>query len=473
MTDVASPDGQGRPERESITPSARQGEARDRAARGLFSLVPVPVGVDSPAPRIPADPLLPDLAQIDPARLDVMFDPANLRRPVLTCVLERVSAILDGVAVLQTPAMIVMDHAGDGDTVGVPLRPDARPEDREAVDRAISLGGVTVLPARGARPRRLLVAIRGCGEVLGYLVATSRSDGPWPRAVAARAARTLALIMIVSGDAMAEREHRRVELFDDLLAGRVDDRLPARAVALGHDLTRPHRSFAFAIDAPCRHPLPEGTEPIDLLTELVTSEVAAAAPTGSEAIVGRKDGQVLAFLPLPIGREPEPDPTRFAEQVQATAAGRGLSISVGIGDACTEASAFAREATHAMRALKVLADTDRTGAVAAYDDLGVYGLLVHSDDHHRMDEFVRRWIGPLLDYDREHNAELVRTLGVVLDELTLADAADALCVHTSTLKYRVKRIEEILGMPIRDPRSAFHLQLASTIHRVRDGLGRS
>jgi hypothetical protein len=41
------------------------------------------------------------------------------------------------------------------------------------------------------------------------------------------------------------------------------------------------------------------------------------------------------------------------------------------------------------------------------------------------------------------------------------------------LKYRVKRIEEILGTPIRDPRCAFHLQLATTIHQVRSGLGRS
>ncbi|MGQ0845114.1 MAG: PucR family transcriptional regulator, partial [Sporichthyaceae bacterium] len=265
---------------------------------------------------------------------------------------------------------------------------------------------------------------------------------------------------------------RRVELFDDLLAGRVDDRLPARAVALGHDLGRPHRSFAFAIDAPARQPLPEGVDPQELLVELVAAEARAAAPTGTEPLLGFKDGQVLAFLPLPVGREPEPDPARFAGQVVAAAAGRGLSVSGGIGDACADAGSFAAEARHAMRALGVLADTGRTGAVAAYDDLGVYGLLVHSDDHQRMEGFVRKWIGPLLDYDREHNAELVRTLGTLLDEATLADTADALCVHTSTLKYRVKRIEEILGMPIRDPRSAFHLQLATTIHRVREGLGR-
>jgi DNA-binding PucR family transcriptional regulator len=146
-------------------------------------------------------------------------------------------------------------------------------------------------------------------------------------------------------------------------------------------------------------------------------------------------------------------------------------VSAGIGGVCGGPADFAAEARHAVRALGVLATTGRARAVISYDELGVYGLLVHSDDHARMDEFVRRWIGPLLDYDREHNSELVRTLGTLLDEPTLAEAADVLFVHISTLKYRVKRIEEILGAPIRDPRAAFHLQLATTIHRVRAGIG--
>ena len=60
--------------------------------------------------------------------------------------------------------MLVMERAGVTDITGVSLRPDTRPEDREAIDRAIALGGVTVLPSRGSRPRRLLVAIRGCGD---------------------------------------------------------------------------------------------------------------------------------------------------------------------------------------------------------------------------------------------------------------------------------------------------------------------
>jgi sugar diacid utilization regulator len=445
----------------------RPDEARERPGRGLFALVPEPPPVESPVSWAAAVPLTPDLSQIDPARLDVMFDPANLRRPVLSCVLERTAAILDGVAVLQTPRMLVMERAGEADIAGVILRPETRPEDREAVDRAVALGGVIVLPSRGTRPRRLLVAIRGCGELLGFLVATARSEGLWPRAVAARAARTLALVMIVSGDALAEREHRRAELLDDLLAGADLDRIGARAVALGHDLARPHRAFGFAADGP------DCAVGIDRLLEVAAAECAAVASGEPAGLVGRAEGRVLVFLPRPPGRDPEPDPRQFASAVVAAASAAGLSVSAGVAGVCAGPGDFRPQARAAVRVLDVLATTGRAGVVAAHDDLGVYGLLVDSDDRSGMEEFVQRWIGPLLDYDHEHNSELTRTLGTLLESASLAEAAEALYVHTSTLKYRVKRIEEILGTPIRDPRCAFHLQLATTIHRVRSGLGRT
>jgi sugar diacid utilization regulator len=278
----------------------------------------------------------------------------------------------------------------------------------------------------------------------------------------------LALVMIVSGDALAEREHRRAELLADLLAGADTDRIGPRAVALGHDLARPHRAFAFAVDGP------NGTDqPLEQLLEMAAAECAAAARGEPAGLVGRAEGRILVFLPRPPGRDPEPDPRRFAAAVVAAARGTGLSVSAGVAGVCTGPADFQPQARRAVRVLDVLATTGRTGAVAAHDDLGVYGLLADSDDRAGMDEFVRRWIGPVLDYDQEHNSELTRTLGTLLESASLAEAAEALYVHTSTLKYRVKRIEEILGTTIRDPRCAFHLQLATTIHRVRSGLGRS
>jgi len=59
---------------------------------------------------------------------------------------------------------------------------------------------------------------------------------------------------------------------------------------------------------------------------------------------------------------------------------------------------------------------------------------------------VRGVLGPLLDYDESHNAELVRSLEVFLaHNRSWQKAASALHVHTQTLVYRIRRFEELTG----------------------------
>jgi DNA-binding PucR family transcriptional regulator len=77
-----------------------------------------------------------------------------------------------------------------------------------------------------------------------------------------------------------------------------------------------------------------------------------------------------------------------------------------------------------------------------------------------------RWLGPLLDYDREHRSELVDTLRALFAKRSLTDAAAALHIHISTLKYRVGRIEAILDRSVEDWDNIFHLELALRVLAV-------
>ena len=55
-------------------------------------------------------------------------------------------------------------------------------------------------------------------------------------------------------------------------------------------------------------------------------------------------------------------------------------------------------------------------------------------------------LAPLLDYDREHGTELVRTLRVFLDcSGSWTKAADTIFVHVNSLRYRIRRVEELTG----------------------------
>ena len=74
-------------------------------------------------------------------------------------------------------------------------------------------------------------------------------------------------------------------------------------------------------------------------------------------------------------------------------------------------------------------------------------------------------LGPLLEH-----CELTHTLRVFLETGGPSAAASALFVHISTLKYRLRKIESILGVDLSDPEECFNLRLAFKILAVQERL---
>ncbi len=67
----------------------------------------------------------------------------------------------------------------------------------------------------------------------------------------------------------------------------------------------------------------------------------------------------------------------------------------------------------------------------------------------------------------KHNPDLLPTLDVYLrNTCRLHEAAKALVIHPHTLRYRIDRIEEILGHSLDDPAWREEAQLALAIARV-------
>jgi DNA-binding PucR family transcriptional regulator len=108
-----------------------------------------------------------------------------------------------------------------------------------------------------------------------------------------------------------------------------------------------------------------------------------------------------------------------------------------------------------------------TPSVTVFDDLGVFRIFAEVEDPATVERFARTWLGTLLDYDERKPADLVETLSQFLD-LGLAHVAtcEALSIHRSTLKYRLRRIGEISGHDLSDPDTRFNLQLATRAWRT-------
>jgi sugar diacid utilization regulator len=165
---------------------------------------------------------------------------------------------------------------------------------------------------------------------------------------------------------------------------------------------------------------------------------------------------VVALLPTAAdGAGDERQPATVAASV-----GRGCRV--GVGGACGSPGEFPGSYRQARLALRLAESGAFTGPVVRYDDLGVYRLLSEAADPGSVDEFVRHWIGPLLDYDARRGSDLAATLARHLNCGGNYDAtAAALGLGRSTVRYRLGRIRQLTGHDLADPDVRFQLQLAT------------
>ncbi|GLW10622.1 hypothetical protein Misp01_57500 [Microtetraspora sp. NBRC 13810] len=140
-----------------------------------------------------------------------------------------------------------------------------------------------------------------------------------------------------------------------------------------------------------------------------------------------------------------------------------MRVSIGVSGALEGAAALRggiEEARHARR----LAEA-REGGVVTSDEIYTHTLLLATvpDDVRR--SFASRLLDPLFDYDRRHSSELVRTLGTFLECAGSWNAcAERMHVHVNTVRYRIRRVEDLTGRDLSTmtDRVDFYLALRAT-----------
>jgi DNA-binding PucR family transcriptional regulator len=114
----------------------------------------------------------------------------------------------------------------------------------------------------------------------------------------------------------------------------------------------------------------------------------------------------------------------------------------------------------AMHALEVAQGSSGKGVVA-YEDLGVYGLLLHTRNPEELRKFGQRWLGPLLEYDERCQSELVATLkSYLVHDSNVHKTARAMSISINGLRYRLQRIQEIGQVDLDSSDVRFQLYLA-------------
>ena len=322
--------------------------------------------------------------------------------------------------------------------------------ERAALRRTVQSDGpagtpVTVVPVRAGA--RALGTVLFVGRVL---------DDPEVRLLE-RAAVVTALLLLHERSIAAAEQQVRGELIDDLVAlpQRDPQALHRRAAHLGLDLSTPYvLVVARPTDgAACAGALRAGVlpgEPRPGLHAMHSGDLVLLVPI--DAADGEGAGAASAAA------------ARLSAQLQAAS---GCAFTVGAAGPATGTAAVPELHGDAVRCCEVLLSLGRTGESASAEDLGVYGLLLGAAGQDDVRRFVRRTVGPVLDYDRDRGSELARTL------LTwyacggsLTRTAAELYVHVNTLYQRLDRVTSLLGDGWRSGDGALQAHLALQAHRA-------
>ena len=108
-----------------------------------------------------------------------------------------------------------------------------------------------------------------------------------------------------------------------------------------------------------------------------------------------------------------------------------------------------------------LADGESATKVASYRDLGAFQLLLSLQDDEALRLYCDSVLGPLEDATGEYGDELIRSLEAFIEQNGQWErAARELYCHRHTLRYRIRRIEQLTGRDLSAARDRIEFWLA-------------
>jgi len=377
-----------------------------------------------------------------------------------------VSQLFGGVALVTTSDGRVMAEAGD-------------PVQRQALlgspvfhksgrfRTEVSLPGVRTLPDLPGSHAVVAIAAGGIDHGRLVLFDADRVLSEVDLAVLERAAAVAAICLSTQTAVTAVENKYRGDFLRDVLAGRAGAAPEVRAHAdtLGWDLDRPAVVVVAALETRGA-PLSRGYRGPRELERFAAAWATVVAGEDRAAPVVGFAAEVVALLPV-SDQDPRAVVDRTVAAVRGDGGGGRRPFVAGVSRPALTTAGLPAAYEQARKALTVGQRLHGAGAVVHFDDLGVFRLLSLIEDDAELVRFAEQTLGELMAPTAEAGT-LRDTLRVLLDtNLNVAEAARLLHFHYNTLRYRISKLERIVGPFTDDPNLRLDLGLALRIVAMR------
>lgn len=330
------------------------------------------------------------------------------------------------------------------------------------IDDDLDLHGQRLM--RGDETLGTAVAIAAGTRVYGHVVALTTE--PDAQLTLENAATVAALEIAKQNELQAVEAKYQTDLMYDLLTGRMRDPEDAlaRAATFGWQLDR--RTICLVVQVDGRvdaSPRPAG-QPRPPLAAAIRGPILERDPGAAVVRFSNEVVILTAAFDGPDGRDQAK--TFMHGLVRRTGTSIGASASAGMGRPVDDVVDIPTAYEQATKALTIGRQVDGEGTVAHFDDLGAYRLLSLVTDHDELRSFAAETLGQLMD-DDEHLSDLRHTLEVLLEvNCNVAEAARQLHFHYNTLRYRIEKLERIVGPFTVDATTRLDVHLALLVHRM-------
>jgi purine catabolism regulator len=319
---------------------------------------------------------------------------------------------------------------------GAPAR-----EDLAALEAAAAAGGAVPAPLDG-RALVLPVIGRDRAPAQAWLagVAGRTTLGDFERLILQQAATVVALELMRVRTARDTERRLAGDVLAEALTGRLDpEELAARLrpFGLGDEVA----VLAFAL-----------ADPVAAEPQLD----AALARADVRALVAVRGALLCAVVDAGSG-----DPIDLARRLHGELAGVDAGVRASASRAAS-AQSLRRSFHEARCALEAVRFANGDGPdVASHRDLGSFELLLSLQDDDALRTYCDSVLGDVVAAERGYADELLRSLDAFLEHNGHWEhaAAQVFC-HRHTLRYRIRRVEELTGRSLASPRDRIEFWLA-------------
>lgn len=303
-----------------------------------------------------------------------------------------------------------------------------------------------VIPAT-EHMNRLAIPVRAGPQLLGLVWVLDGAPplGEGAEAALEEAAKVTALHLLRARSHRDPDRWNRGEALSSLLDGATT--AAVASAQLGISVDAPTTVLAIAQATPDEMPGLGSARIVDL----VSLYCEAWHP---QALCTRAGGLVYALLPTHADSGAERRVVKFAEDVATTVRrSTGLLLHVGIGAATArldDVPASRRTADRVLRALA--ADTDRIRVATVTDVRSRVMLLELAERGAASVDLRPDPVRRILDHDAKNSTAHAESLLAYLDAFgEVIPAASRLAVHENTLRYRIRRIQQLFEIDLDDP----------------------